>query len=230
MQVTELITRAYIEANVISAEFETASEQQTSNALYLLNVCLSESQINGNFIPFETHTTITCVPGQQEYSLTDVVEVRQITFLDGDVRFNMICDSQYRFFGSMRVDEIRSLPFHYYVERCVGGSNLYLYFLPDQAYTLQLLVKKSITQLTIADNLDQFDLFFIDYLTHLLAQRLCIEAGQVFRSDLKDLMNKYETKMKQLTPLRLEGVPSCMFQGDSASDPYFYTYFRGWMP
>ena len=82
------------------------------------------------------------------------------------------------------------------------------------------------------DEIDQiFDMFYIDYLTHLLTQRICIQWGQQLPPGVADLISKAERNIRELTPIRLEGVQNDLFKGRGPfQDPFFYTYYNGWSP
>lgn len=232
LAVADVITRAYYEANVIASEFESPTGAQLNDALYWFNSAVSYAFSRNLLSAYENHQTLVLTPGVSEYDLPLVTEIRQATFMLGNVRFDMILDTQATFFGSLRVMDIRSLPFHYYFEKKLGGGKIYLYFIPDQAYPLNLTVKSAYPLFAFEDNLlETFDLFFIDYLTHLLAFRICLQWGQQVPEGLNTLLRLSEKTIRELTPIRLEGVSSSIFKGPtSMDDPFFYSYYHGWWP
>jgi hypothetical protein len=194
MNTLELITNAYYLSGILSRGFETISDEQTADGLELLNDVIAERAINSSYIPYFSHTTFNTVPGQEIYDIDGLVDLATLTFNINDVRYHMTRDNQNRYFGGNRVDNIRSLPFHYYAERQEGNQTLiYLYFVPDQVYEMKITGKYALSELTLFETLTM-DRFYISYLKYKLAQRICeyyqTSFSQISTATLSGLENK----------------------------------------
>ena len=96
------------------------------------------------------------------------------------------------YFGTPRVDGLQALPFSYRYERTLGGCNLYMYFVPNQAYLINIWGKFGLSEVTLDQDLSlTYDLFYIEYLRFALAQYICCEYGQTFPDTC-------EMKLKQI--------------------------------
>ena len=73
-----------------------------------------------------------------------------------------------------RATNIQSLPFNWHFERNLGGGTLYLYFIPDIAYPLEIWGTFALANVTEFQDLSlTLDTFYTNFLKYLLAQRLC---------------------------------------------------------
>tara|TARA_R110002012_G_C11660173_1_gene612147 strand:+ start:864 stop:1553 length:690 start_codon:yes stop_codon:yes gene_type:complete len=229
MQVTELITRAWYQSGIVAREFETVSDAETADGLMLLNRLINRSAIEPNLISYQGHLEVSCVPGQEEYSVPGLVDLREMTFNDGEIRFQMKRDTTKRYFGSGRVDNISTLPFHFYFERELNGGKIYLYFLPDKPYLLNITGKVSLTALLISDNLNAYDGWFHDYLTYLLARECCLWRKRPVPVQVNVEIDRYSNLIQSISPADLTINSSPMFKGDSMNYAD-YNFGRGWRP
>jgi hypothetical protein len=230
MNTLELITNAYYLAGILSRDFETISATQAVDGLELLNDVLAEKSISSALIPYYSHTVFNTVAGQEEYVIPNLVDITQLTFNIGDVRYQMIRDTQKRYFGSGRVDDIESLPFHYYAERQLGGMRFYLYFVPDQDFEMKVTGKFALSELGQFDDLDLvFDRFYKSYLKYFLAKRLCDFYGHTFPDQLKPTLRGLEEQLNKMVGVDLSINRQSMFRKN-----YFgygqANLGRGWEP
>lgn len=230
MNTLELINNAYFLSGILSRDFETISASQTADGLELLNDVLAEKSISSALIPYYSHTTFNTVEGQEEYVVANLVDITELTFNIGDVRYSMIRDTQKRYFGDGRVDSIQSLPFHYYAERQLGGMRFYLYFVPDQDFEMKVTGKFALTELTLFQDLDTvFDRFYKSYLKYYLAKRLCDFFGHNFPDQLKPTLRGLEEQMNKMVGVDLSINRQSMFRKN-----YFgygqANLGRGWEP
>lgn len=135
---TELITGAYYAAGIVSREFETTSGTQQADGLIWLNNIITETNVADGMIPYETTYNFNAVVGQEKYFVPGLVGIDTLVFYLDTVRFSMQYEKRNNYFGSPRVENINSLPFNWYFERCLGGGNIYIYFKPDQAYPIEI--------------------------------------------------------------------------------------------
>jgi hypothetical protein len=230
MNTLELITKAYYLSGILARDFETISDTQTADGLDLLNDILAEKSMSTALIPYYTHATFNAVPGQEVYTIPNLMDIRQLTFNINDVRFPMVRDTQKRYFGEGRVDNLENLPFHYYAERQLGAMLIYLYFLPNEAYEMKITGKYSLQQLDLFDDLDTIlDRFYTSYLKYHLAKRICDFYGQTFPEQLIPTYKGLEAQLDKMVGIDLSITRDSMFRRN-----YFgygeANLGRGWTP
>lgn len=174
MLAVELINRAYILSGIVPRDLEDVSGSEGADGLFWLNQLLTVKAIQGSLIPYLNYISMPTVVGQEIYFIPDLVRLDTITFNIGVVRYSMIRDNENHYFGSPRVDNILALPFHFYSERVNGGTNVYLYFLPQAIYTLKIKGVYGLSQVTMDTDMSlTFDNFYQMYLMYELAYQLC---------------------------------------------------------
>lgn len=232
MNTLELITSAFYLSGVLSRTLQTISSTQTSDGLTLLNDIIAEQSINASFIPYFSHTTFNTVEGQEIYSIQGLVDLAELTFnVDSNVRFPMVRDNQRRYFGMGRVDNVESLPFHYYAERQLNNVMLiYMYFIPDQSYQVNITGKYALQQLALFDDLSAIlDAFYISYLKYKLAKRICDFYVTTFPPQLEPTLAGMESNINKLTGTDLSIKRNSMFRYNNFN--YAQANLgRGWTP
>lgn len=174
MQASELVNRAYVLAGITARDLDTTSGSEGADGLFWLNQLLSELAISTRYIPYITHQNIVMVPQQEMYFVEDLERLDVLTFTQDNLRYQMRQDSEREYWGLPRVNNIFSLPFHYYSERVDGGTNIYVYFKPDKAYVLNVTGRFGLGTVTESTELDDtFASYFQSYLMYELAERLC---------------------------------------------------------
>lgn len=210
---SELISNAYYDSGIVSRELETVSGQQAQDGLAYLNQVLDEPRINSGLVPYESTYQFNGVVGQEQYSVSNLVKIDTAVFYIGSVRYPMVQSHRNDYFGSGRVENINSLPYSYFVERTLGGSDIYLYFKPDSTYLFEIHGSFSPTSVTLVTDLDLvYDKYFQTFLHFLLMERLCagynipmpIEASRQLAKyyDLvKNSSKKLDMRMKKTSSL-----------------------------
>lgn len=174
---SEIITRSYYLANVCAADLETPSASQMTTGLMLLNEILNLKRSDLQLIPYYTNQfEFTCVVGQEDYTISNLLLLEVMNFNFQTVRYPMKEMSRDEYFGLPRANNIRSLPISYYSQPVKGGSQIFLYFLPDQEYVMQLSGKFALLDVTEDTDLSlTYDGDYIAYLKYELAQFICNE-------------------------------------------------------
>jgi hypothetical protein len=227
----DLINQAWYLTGIVSRDLQTVEGSQGSDGLNFLNIILSDKSMTGRDIPFYTHPTISCVPGQEIYTIPDLIRLDDLTFNIDTVRFSLKRDYRRRYWDIPRVNTIQSLPVHYYVERVLGGSNIYLYFLPNQAYPLNMTGQFSFPSVTFdTDMLTLVDQFYINYLIYALARRLCEFYNLTFLPQAQEQLDKYEAELKDINVLDFSMAKMSTLQGRAAYGWGWVNLGRGWMP
>lgn len=224
-----LITRAYFLSQVLARDLQTISGSQMDDGLYLLNALLDAKFSDLQLIPYYEKFVLNAVQGQEQYFIPNLAEADTTVFNIGQVRFSMNEKTRKEYFGSPRVDNIQALPFDYRYERCLGGSNLFLYFVPDQAYVVTIMGKFALSDVTEFQDISlSYDLFYIEYLRFALAQYICCEYGQTFPDQCEAKLKQIVKKLKSISPADLSITKRQFFGGNSTYDWQWINLGNGW--
>jgi hypothetical protein len=201
----ELIINSFYTAGIASRTFETVTGEQITQGLRLLNDLLAEQAITGSLIPYYQEYSLTAVVGQEKYFIPDLIEVETFTFNIGPVRYSMENTQRKRYFGTGRSDNIESLPHRWHVERTLNGSDLYIYFLPSQAYPMKIWGKFGFDEITdlCTDLSLVYDRFYRNYLQYALAEYLCSEYNKSLKPNAEKILRRLEKKLEWVSPMDL---------------------------
>lgn len=229
--VSTLITRAYYLSQILARDLQTISGSQEEDGLFLLNELLEEKSSDLQLIPYYNEYDLNTVQGTEMYFIPNLTEADSVTFNIGDVRFSMNDLTRKEYFSTPRVDNLQALPFSYRIERCLGGANLYLYFVPNQVYVVKIWGKFSLTDVTLNQDLSlTYDGFYISYLRHYLASKLCSEFGQTFPDGAQKEFARIEKKLKSISPADLSISKRSFFTTNTSYDWQFINLSEGWFP
>jgi len=116
--------------------------------------------------------------------------------------------------------------------RWTPGSNIFVYFFPDQAYQFMATGLFQLPPLTsIYDDLGtMFDSYYITYLQYRLAERLCIAYSFNFPPQAQKLLSEYQMAVsKRSAPMDLT-LRKLTTLGNSQSINYAMANFHsGWI-
>lgn len=135
--VLDVINGAYYTAGVVARDFQGVEGSQLNDGLNFLNDILADKTVEIDMIPYYSQYDSVTIPGQQTYFIPNLIELETLVFFLNSVRYQMTEIPRSLYFGTGRAENISSLPFTYHVERCFGGANIYLYFLPETSYAIQ---------------------------------------------------------------------------------------------
>ncbi len=229
--VSTLITRAYYLSQILARDLQTISGSQEEDGLFLLNEALEEKGSDLSLIPYYSEYDFPTVQGTEMYFIPNLSEADTVTFNIGTVRFSMNELTRKEYFGSPRVDELQALPFSYRIERCLGGANLFLYFVPDQNYEVKVWGKFTLNDVTLNQDLSlTYDGFYISYLRHYLGSKLCSEYGQTFPDGAQKEFARIEKKLKSTSPADLSISKQSFFNSGSTFDWQWMNLGRGYWP
>lgn len=196
-----LITRAWYLSGIVARNLEQVSGDQVTDGLFLLNVLLDFKASDIRLIPYFTRYAGTFVTGQEMYYIENLYEIETMTFNIGTVRYPMTGVNRDVYFGNGRVDNINSLPFSYHLERTFGGSNIWVYYLPDQNYAFNLIGKFALTEVTLNQDMALvYDQFYLEYLRYALAKFMCNEYNIEFGPEKEGMLRQYEKKLQDVSP------------------------------
>jgi hypothetical protein len=212
----QLIEKSFYLSGVVARSLQTPTGEQISLGLDLLNALLDFKQIETDLIPYWQYIEMPCVQNQEYYFLPYVVAVESATFNLSVIRYGMRSNSRTAYTGSPRVDNISSLPFSYNFNRCIGGGNLGVYFLPNTNYPLKMMVKIFLSNVALNTDLTNiselvpytfintdnqgFDSGYIEYLRYGLAAKICEEYGVSMNPEAMRTLTAYERKLMYVSP------------------------------
>jgi hypothetical protein len=229
--VTQLITRAFYLSQVVSRELQTVSGQQIEDGLLWLNALLSLKSADTRLIPYYNLYQFNAVIGQEEYFVPNLVQPETLTFNIGPVRYSTSPTSRRSYFGTGRVDNITSLPFNWHFERCLGGSNIFLYFIPDMQYPVKIWGKFGFTDVSLNQDLEQtYEEYYIDYLRYRLAKRICSEYGIPMQPEAAEELQELENSMHDISPPDMTLTKISSLQSGGSINWGDINIGRGWRP
>jgi hypothetical protein len=229
--VTKLITNAYYLSGIVSRSLQTVTGDQLQDGLDLLNALLATKTVNVRLIPYFSVYNFTAVVDQEEYFIPNLVAVETFTFFIQNVRYSMLPQKRITYFGSGRINDIDSLPFSWHIERAVGGANLYIYFVPNIAYPLQITGKFSLSNVVLGqDLLLTMDQFYIEYLRYGLAEQIAAEYNIPLQPQANERLKEMEKMITDISPPDLQMVKMSSLQKNVAINYADVNIGRGWRP
>lgn len=228
--VTKLITNAYYASGIVGRDFQTVSGSQLNDGLDFFNEILSDKYVEKGMLPYYTKYNFNSIAGTEKYFIPNLIEVETLVFFINTVRYAMSKVDRIYYYGSSRADNVESLPFTWHMERELGGSSLYLYFKPDQAYPMELWGQFGLADATNNTDLELvYDQFYISYLKYALAKRICINFDCIIPPGVSDQLLQYNMMIsKRVSPLDLRMQKTTTF-GSSNSVNYGQANLgKGW--
>lgn len=170
MKVELLIQQAYRFAQRIPAEGDAPDSTLINIGIQLLNLILDEININGRELVLTGTNTTTFVPGEDVITFDNYVDIYEIYYLIGNVRFQVYKRSLNGFFKDALTTGVNALPWMSWANRTETGINLQFYFPPNQNYTVTVIGIKYLNSVSVGSDITGKDSFYIPYLTWRLAQ------------------------------------------------------------
>jgi hypothetical protein len=225
-----LITKAWYLSNIVSRDYETVGKDALANGLELLNALLASMTLNNKLIPYYQEYDVAAVTGVEKFFVPNLVEAETLTFSIGQVRYASAAVARKAYFGTARVGGVNALPFCWHAEKTLGGTNIYLYYLPSAAYDLKVWGKFALGSVTIDQDLSlTLDDFYIEYLRYALASYMCAEEGLSFPPSSQKMLDRYEARLSNFSPVDLTMTKvSPLSNSRGISMPI--NLFNGWMP
>lgn len=230
--VSNLIADSYYTSGIVSREFETVTGAQTTDGLRLLNEVLSDRTVDEGTIPYTDKYTLTATPGVGEYFIPNIIDIDVFVFYIQSIRYQTRNQQRQDYFGSFRPVGIQSLPWNWHFERKFGGGKLYLYFVPDVAYPLEIWGSFRLSAVTLFQDISlTIDQFYTNFLQYLLAERLCNFNSYKVPANVQMQLQKYykwignNTNIMDLTQQKLSSL-----SGGSAINYAIVNLSGGWLP
>ena len=176
----QLIVNAYNASGINPQGFKNLTPEQSQKGLYLLNVILSDKTFDTSMLLYWEKLDGVFTPNVGQYFIERLVSIETLTFFlgDGSVRYPTQAKNLDAFMGSARAEGVASLPFTYFVNQKLGGADMYVYYLPNEAYPYQIWGQFLFESTTLFEDLSlKFNPAYIWYLTLCLARELCIDGN-----------------------------------------------------
>lgn len=227
---SQLINRACFLSGVVARGYEEVTADQLNDGLEMLNAIISFKTADQKLIPYFQEYDFTAVVGQEQYFVPDLVNAETFTYNIGPVRYACYPQSRKQYFGNYRVDNINSLIFQWHSERTFNGSNIYIYFLPSQAFALKLWGKFSLSDVTLYQDLSlTLDLYYIEYLRYALAEYICQEYNLTFSPQSQQKLDEFERKLISISPPDLTQQKISMYQPNYSLNYGIINLSGGWV-
>lgn len=230
--VSELIADSYYLSGIVSREFETPTGSQMSDGLRLLNNVLADRTIDEGTIPYTDKLLLTAVAGQSEYFIPNIIDIDTFVFFIDTLRYQTRYQPRQDFFGSFRPIAIQSLPWNWHFEREFGGGRLFLYFVPNTNYPLEIHGTFRLTSVTEFQDLSlTVDEFYTNFLQYLLTDRLCQFNSFKVPVDVQQQLQRYFKWIANTTnvmDLRQQKLSS--LSGGTAINYAIVNLSGGWLP
>jgi hypothetical protein len=242
----DLITRSWFLSGIIARNLQVPTGDQIYDGLQMLNDLLNFKQIEIDLIPYWTYIELPLVPGQEFYFLPYVAAIESATFNIDVVRYPMDYVARRNYYGSSRVDNISTLPFSWNYNRALGGGNMALYFKPEAAYPLKMMVKLFLVDVTLQTDLTNvsqvvpytfinssnqgLDTSYIEYLRYALAQYMCSEYGILFNPESEKILTSYKRKLMYIGPPDLSNIKTSILTAGTGLNWGDVNLGKGWRP
>lgn len=227
----KLISTAWYISGIVSRGLETVSSEQLADGLERLNAILGMATSQMGLLPYYQEYDFTAVVGQETYYVPGLVSIETLTFNIGPVRYSILEASREQYFATGRVDNILSLPYQWHMERRFDGGDLFIYFLPQEAYPMKLWGNFQLENVDYNTDMSLiYQEFYLEYLRYKLAQYLCQYYNVVFPVQHENTLKGYEEAIGNVSPIDLTMQKLSCF---SSGAPFNYgdvNIGRGWRP
>lgn len=235
----ELIVQSYYLSGVVARDYEFTGGSDIDDGLDRLNDFLTIKGAKTKLIPYFSFIDGTFTPREDTYFFANLVEIESMTFFllntnttgPASVRLSEWEQSRYEFFGSPRALNIDSLPIYWHMERTKGGSNVYVYPAPVEAYPYQIIGKFSLLSTTLDRDLESlFDDWYIVYLKYGLALALCAWRQVAPPINLVTMFEEMEQEMTTLAVMDFSLRKASYFGGNAMLTIADATFKNVWRP
>jgi hypothetical protein len=198
----ELITRSWYLSGVVARDLATVSGDQLNDGLNMLNALLSFKTSDQKLIPYFDDYEFNAVINQEKYFIPNLILTETLTFDLNTVRYQMTHQNRYQYFGTPRAQDVSSLPYIYHCERTKGGTNLFMYFLPNDTYPFTIHGKFSLANVVLGQDLSlTLDPFYIEYLRYALGEYMAQEYNIMFQPGPAAQLKAYEAMLVDTSPI-----------------------------
>jgi hypothetical protein len=234
----ELVNLAWDLTGAVSSGLQTVSGEQFQIGMDALNELLAINTANMGLIPYFKQLDFNGVIGQEEYFFTGLIQVETLTFQipnnptpNDTVRFPMSRKTREDYFATPRANGISSLPYIYHTERAFNGTNIYIYFTPDQPYVFTLWGKFSLAQTVPLQDLSQvYDLYYLVYMRYAVASFICERQNIIPPPSVDKRLKMFEQQIRGTSPTDFTQKIQCPFNGNYSPNYAYANASAGYVP
>ena len=164
---------------------ETPDAFMLSTGLELINELLDKFDADSIYVPYLTTVSFNMVPGQREYTLSDMVpadvntnRVVDLSFANytvpGDgqgIIYPLQIINKAQYYGVTRLTPLNTRPGFIFLDKQPNESIITLYPSPDQPYPCELRVKSMLNSVIANQDLSELPPFFYGFLKYCLARK-----------------------------------------------------------
>jgi len=206
----ELIIDSYYLSGIVGKNYEFTTGDEINDGLTILNDFLGIKGADIKHIPYYTVYDGVFIINQAVYYIPNLVEMESMTFFlqnpaspgQSSIRFQMNEQTREQYFAPPRAEHISTLPLTWHMERTTSGTNVHVYFLPNQAYKFQIVGKFSLSQTSLNQDLSTvYDDWYLRYLKYALAIWLCNFRTVTPSSLLKEIYEEMSQQLADVSPI-----------------------------
>ncbi len=229
--VTELVTKSWFLSGIVPKTNATVTGSELTEGIELLNALLAFKTAGQRGIPYFREYEFPAVVNDGEYFVENLIFAETLTFNIGEIRYRTYPTGRREYFGSDRAENISSLPFQWHWERVLNGSNVYLYFKPDQNYPIKIWGKFSFDSVERNQDLSlTFDGFYREYLRYELAKMMCDDNDINFSSGKMKTLETYRSKIIDISPMDMSMQKFSTLQVNNGPNWGSINLSNGWFP
>jgi hypothetical protein len=196
-----LISRSWYLSGIVARRLQSVTGDQAKDGLFLLNSLLSWKCVEIDLIPYWTYYEFKADIGRERYFIPNLYAVESLTFNIGPLRYSTNDISRKAYFGTGRIDNVKSLPFDWYFNREKGGGSIYLYFKPESRFPIKIMGKFALHNVCFQTNLlSVYDAAYVEYLRFALAQYMCAEYRITMSADSYKILMSIRRTLMDVSP------------------------------
>lgn len=234
----ELVTRSWFLTGIVSRELQEVSGTQFEAGLFCLNALLAMNTANMGMIPYFTKTNFTGIVAEEAYFIPNLIQLETLTFVIPNatsptqtVRFPMSRKTREDYWATPRANGVESLSYIYDVVRTLGGSNLFIYFTPNNPFIFEMWGKYSLLSTVANQDLSLiYDPYYLEYLRYGVATYLCEEWNVIPPPSVIAKFKQYEQLLRNTSPTDFTQKISCPFNGNYAPNYAYANASGGYVP
>lgn len=207
-----------------------------STGLDLLNELIDKFSSDSIYIPYLTTINSVFVPGQQTYSISDMISgtdivadrIVDLSFANYTVQpdasepivYPLRIISKAEYYNVVRLDNLQTRPGFIFLNKQATESFITVYPAPDQPYPFSIQVKSMIDQLETQETLGELPPFYYGFLKYSLARKfLAYYPSGNWPQTNEDEYNDYYAIVKNANETDITIRPSVTL---TAPEPFYW--------
>lgn len=231
----EVAANALYESGIVARELETPTDGQIKDAIKQINYILSQEATNLGLNPYYDTYNFTASIGVETKFIANLIQPETVTYTQNSIRYPLEWLPRNKYFGSGRLNNIETYPSLWFSEPGFGGATLYVYPLPVAAFEFEIHGKFRLQMVTQFQDLSlTLEQYFIDYITHRCAERMCVIEGFICPDNVEKLILESQTYLRSLMSPPDYSLKRRSTLGGSRGvgipNPALSQMFDGWYP